>query len=316
MTTMTQATISAGNLPSKTSMNPSIAAFNGNLYMIFQNDDNISLTSSPGGNGNWSEAAPINYTYNGSNYPFQAWLSNALIAYNGLLYVAYVTYKTPPPTTPLSAASWDGSAQYWTDIGIIQEAEGPGSPSISGSPALATDGANLYIAFVGSDSYIYWMASSDGAGATWTDASRVQDENGNAIEASSSPSLIHYDGTLYLVYIGNDQMIYSAVRVPGTTYWTFTDAIINSAASSYGLALAVWNRNLYMTYPSSPNDDVNWAIFDGTEWTDFGGIADQNGNPVQLSESMSLAATGSALYMLNQFSGNISQLTLGWFTYS
>ncbi|MCX5945830.1 MAG: hypothetical protein NTZ53_11145 [Cyanobacteria bacterium] len=180
---------------------PSLAYFNGRLYLAFLNTaatPTLSLSSwDPNSNTPSSWSTPTALGDGTDAASFSSKFSPQLIdrgdalgvvwvnAANGTLSASYSI--TPDQATALGGL---GAPTQWSPL------DGGSSPA---TPALARIGNTVYMAVQGNgNNYIYWNSSSDG-GETWGSA---WNQLPTGMTSAKPPSLAVVNGTLYLSYLG------------------------------------------------------------------------------------------------------------------
>ncbi len=180
---------------------PSLAYFNGRLYLAFLNTaatPTLSLSSwDPNSNTPSSWSTPTALGDGTDAASFSSKFSPQLIDRGDALGVVWVD-----ATTGTLSASYSITPDQATALGGLG-APTPWSPLDGGSspatPALARIGNTVYMAVQGNgDNYIYWNSSSDG-GVTWGSA---WNQLPTGMTSAKPPSLAVVNGTLYLSYLG------------------------------------------------------------------------------------------------------------------
>ena len=180
---------------------PSLAYFNGRLYLAFLNTaatPTLSLSSwDPNSNtpSAWSTPTALGDGTNAAS--FSSKFSPQLIDRGDALGVVWVdaasgTLSASYSITPDQATALGGlgAPTPWSPL------DGGSSPA---TPALARIGDTVYMAVQGNgNNYIYWNSSSDG-GVTWGSA---WNQLPTGMTSAKPPSLAVVNGTLYLSYLG------------------------------------------------------------------------------------------------------------------
>ena len=212
---------------------PTYAEMNGVLYLAYQDlNDNIWVSSSPGGISNWSQ--PIK-SYTGIN--------PSLAAHSdGNLWMAYTCNEN-------ICVAYSPDGVTWTNMGQI-----PNQATVY--PILTSFHGSLWIVYSATDSsQLYITTSSDGA----------QSWNIWEVPAYTSvPAVTVYNNALWLVYSGSDDsQLYCASSQDGM-HWT-----INPIPNQYSSipALAAFNGALWIVYSdvNGPNMYVSTST-DGMCW--------------------------------------------------
>lgn len=164
-----------------------------------------------------------------------------------------------------------GNSPLWYDQGQIKTSTGSKIP-LHGTPALAVFNNLLYMVYQsksGNGQLLY--ATFDGT--SWSDGNVI---SGVALNPSSAPAAISYNGSLYVVYQdsqadNNNHYSLNWLTFDGSS-WSSATAISTSENSSLVTngfpSLMVFNGLLYMVYPATSNPPYLWTSgFDGTSWS-------------------------------------------------
>ncbi len=130
---------------------------------------------------------------------------------------AYLAWKGESDSKICWATSPDGKT--WTVQPALSSKKGAPPPGTSHSPALASDGSSVYMAWKGeSSNTIWWAKCSDGK--TWTEQQALSSENGPPPGTSDAPALASDGGSVYMAWKGeSDSRIWWAKCSDGKT-WT------------------------------------------------------------------------------------------------
>jgi Glycine zipper 2TM domain len=172
----------------KTSAAPSLAVYNGMLYMAYKASSGSNLWYNVFDGTNWL-ANDIRITQNGHT---QSNRGPALAAYNGKLYIAY----KGKDSDNLWYNVFDGSNWLPNDIKITKN----GHTQSNDSPALAVYNGKLYMAYKGKGSDNLWYNVFDGT--SWLSNDIRITQSGHT-RSDLGPTLAVYNGKLYMVYKGS-----------------------------------------------------------------------------------------------------------------
>jgi hypothetical protein len=242
---------------------PAIAGFNGLLYAAWEGQ------SSP--YHIWYSA------YNGKSWTAQTTVPSALseggqtpalAVYNDDLYVGWVGQSSPYHiwySSSANGASWSPAKTVPSALTTGQDGAGP---------ALTAFSSQLYVAWVGqSASARVWYAAFNGT--SWSAQKTIPGASADT-EVSGSPALVAFKSNLYASWLENN----GGMGVPGPVEWAAfngttwsTPTGILLATSSAGVALAVYDGNLYDAWQAYElidngwvNTGVDYAIYNGSSW--------------------------------------------------
>ena len=270
--------------PTASSFAPTVAAFDGRLYMAWHGpgrDDAIYWSSFDG--THWSDEQRM-------PDPTASSLGPSLAAFNGRLYMAWITAGND---NSMYWASFDGTR--WSEQ---QKLPFPGNLA----PALAVFNGRLYVAWHGPgyDESIYW-ASFDGT--QWSEQQKLAAPTATAF----GPSLAVSSGRLFMAWRGpmDDEALYWA-SFDGSQ-WSDQQRLPDPVASRFQPSLAAYDGQLYMAWRGSALDEaIWWSSFDGNRWSDQHRVSD----PVASHTWPSLAAYDGRLYMA--WRGSLTDQAIWW----
>jgi hypothetical protein len=266
--------VSGATVVPATSARPSLAVFNGKLYMAWE--------------GSGSDYHIYYNYFNGTHWtsqtrveggPPSAYDSPSLAVFNGKLYLAWEGTDGHIYYNYFDGAKW--SPQQRVSDGV--------QPATNKSPSLAVFNGKLYMAWEGSgsDYHIYYNYFD---GTKWTSQQRVSD--GVQPSAYFSPSLAVFNGKLYMAWegSGSDHNIY--YNYFDGAKWSPQQAV-SGAVTNRSPSLAVFNGKLYMAWIYG--SDIYYNYFDGAKWSPQTKVTEA----VQPSSkySPSLAVFNGKLYM-------------------
>ena len=221
------------------SSTPSLTLFNDKLYLGFLNDSNqLALSSWDPASADatrWSDPTVLS---EGTSNPTST-LTPALIANGDALSVVWVDgtskLQGSTPTTPdLAVSNGAGPAFDWAQVA------GASSPN---TPALASNGSTVYMAWRGSDNRLYWTSSSDG-GQSWGSWQPLP----SGMTTNDAPSLAVVNGSLYLTYLGagNQELNITQLTNTATNSWSAQTVVSNQSARN-GLGAVAINETVGST---------------------------------------------------------------------
>ncbi|WP_146057186.1 sialidase family protein [Streptomyces sp. SM14] len=197
----------------------------------------------------------------------------------------------------LSATTFD-SNNYW---GELQRQD----VGITGSPALVNYYGRNYCVHQGAGDGKLWYGEFtwDAPRLKWLFDAQVSPE----VSVSGSPAVAVYEGLVYCVYRGSEDMLY-CVSFDGTT-WSEPTKVTPEIKLTANPSLAVFREKLYCAYQQSGGSGwIYYASFDGKSWT--GGTLIEN---YGMSASPALIEYRGYLWILHQEYGDRGWLWSGFF---
>jgi hypothetical protein len=251
---------------------PGMAAFNGEVCAVYQNDsqDHMFCFSSSNNKGaSWRSDGGFQ---SGVGIPGILGIGGApaLAVFNGALHCAY--QANDPSNLLYVTRTYDGAG--WMSprqVIIAPEGSSPGVTVVytaSSAPALAAFGDRLYCAFqLSSDHALSVISSADGD--SWTMAWSALGPTTHGQFAGSAPALAVFNGTLYCAFQANDprHILYVTSSSDGRNWVTPANGIADIVLGS-APALAAFDNKLYCAYQA---DDSAQALcvtssVDGQNW--------------------------------------------------
>ena len=245
-----------------TTTSPAATAFNGKFYLVWSSDDQYNrIYYSVSGNGNsWSDGKPINGVANSTDAP-------AIIVFDDKLYVFWrATSQVNSYSYPISYI-YSSDGKNWSPISHINEID-----TTSATPAVATDGKELYVFWkaTNSSNRIFYSASSDGK--NWPDGKTV-----NSFATSAAPAAT-YNGNLYLVWKDNDSnhILYS--HSSDGSSWSSQQPINDVDTTSDAPTAAVYDNSVFIAWRDEDSSNIYYsASSDGKAWP--------NGQPISSTDT-------------------------------
>jgi hypothetical protein len=262
---VTPATVWVGNNQINTSngapesnYGPSLAYYNGLLYMVYKGAHSNTLYMCWYDGTSWQGNQPIAGMSGQSNY------TPAMAVYNGLLYLIY---KGAHSNT-LYAAWYNGKS--WAGNIPISQMGGGLSPASNLAPALAVYNNTLYMSYKGAYSSTLYIAWFDGT--NWHGNTPIQTNNGGPATIWT-PALAVYtpDGAnqlLYAVYAGLSGTLYASYFNGTSWFGNQTISTPNGTpASNSGPWMAHIGSSLVALYKGQVSNDLYSATLTGSTWT-------------------------------------------------
>jgi hypothetical protein len=243
-----------------TNMAPSLAFFNGKLYLAFVNTNStptLSLSSWDPTSQNlaaWSTPTELSDSANPSD-GFSSSYTPQLVDRGDALGVVWVdsssgtlygSYSAAPDSASIIGSL--GTPTAWASL------DGGSSPA---APALARIGDTVYMAVQGNgDNDIFWNSSSDG-GATW--AASWQSLPDGGMSSTLPPSLAVVNGTLYLCYLSTstNEINITSLTDASTNTWTAQYQIPGQSANYATLVTETVDGNEQLAVYYVSNDPTN-----------------------------------------------------------
>jgi hypothetical protein len=278
------------------SVSPSIAVCNGNLYMAWKgdgNDDvNVMLIPDKG------MVASFNEDANKFHHPADSSSDSPALASDGsTLFIAYKrsdNHNLHVSTVVLDPVT--GVPKGITPAGSL-------SDTSDVRPALAVLDGRVYLAWKGDgNDNLNVMVSTDAgpAGASFSGVNRF-----TSVETSSvAPTLGTYDNSLFIGWKGdgNDNLNVATVPfdpVSGRPFYILPPDVLGDT-SPVNPALAGLNGNLYLAWKGDGNDNLNVMVSTNEGATFFGKTI----SPQTSSDAPALATDGTTLFIAWKGSGN------------
>ena len=240
---------------------PSLATFNGRLWMAFIDQNNVLNVASYGPGG----PEGVNVFSGVSLVPGASRAAPSLAVFNNKLWMAIIANNTT--NTLLLASSSDGIA--WSGfVGVPT----PGNPGRSlTAPSLASFNNKLWMAIVADNNTGTLLLASSPDGANWSAFAGVPGLS------KAAPSLAAFDNKLWMAIIADNKTntLLLASSSDGTTWSSFVGVPTpgNPGEGLIGPSLAAGNDRLWMAaVANNPTATLLLASSqDGMTWSNFFG---------------------------------------------
>ncbi|WP_157381601.1 hypothetical protein [Burkholderia ubonensis] len=223
---------------------PSLAAFNGKLYVVYQGttNENICYTSFDG--KNWEPEKTI---FPGFDRITQA---VSLSVYNDKLYMAH---KGNDTNNKIYYASFDGT-QWTRDEEVLSAA------TLDPVSLMVFDGRLLMFSKDVNNTHIN---AYNFDGSKWASAGYI----GIAATGQSVASTL-FNGQPYVAHkaVDSNRIVYTKYTALGNS-WTPEKTTDDNAPTSQPVALAVFNDKLYLAHKGVNDGMIYYTSFDGIKWT-------------------------------------------------
>lgn len=117
-------------------------------------------------------------------------------------------------------------------------------PTTNTSPALASDGTKLYLAWKGDGTDGVQIRDSDDQGKTWGPPTPL----GAMTKAGTGPRLVFFKGEFYMAFVGLEDNRIKVKRSANGTDWGDSSQIDTGETSDFEPSLTVFQDALYMAY--------------------------------------------------------------------
>ena len=226
-------------LQETSTLSPSLAGLNSNLYIAWKGDGNDNLNIMCSANNSQTFGKPYTSPQTSPQAP-------ALCAHNGHLYIAW----TGEGNNQINVAIVDGSGTTITGFSqqVILKETTPVSPS------LASLNGILYLAWksAGTDNLNVMYSADHGKtfGNKYTSPQT----------SSQSPALCAHNAHIYIAWAGdhgNDAINVAIVDVSGNAITGFSQKVTLIETTPVSPAMASFNGNLYLAWRGNGNTNLN-----------------------------------------------------------
>jgi len=271
-----------------TSLSPSLAVFNGYLYMVYYEPiyGTLSMQRSADGN-NWEGKTSLGNSFDSDD-------TASLAVFNNTLYLAFTATNGKVIVTP---ATTDSSSDLGLTFDSTNSINAGGNTS-STSPTLAVYDGELYLFFAADNKTgtVLYTTSSDGS--TWSSSSTVTNSSGTDQETGYSMGVAVDGDNLLVSFIGNGNNDVNVATYNGTS-WSSNEV---GETSSAGPNLLSVGDTLYLFFTANNSSDKILYITStdgGSTWSSNTAIPNQttsdNPFPVLFQERILVGYETNAL---------------------
>lgn len=220
--------------------------------VVFNNyDAEGSLTAMQYIEGAWSAIGSANFTSERSIYPI-------IEVIDGVYYVSYGAFDTSTNTYSVKVRAYDGTE--WGEL--------PAVPNATGAylTDLTTDGELLYLAYMDTTWNTGVVRKFDPGGTAW-EAVGTSFSGNDRIE---TPYLAYENGTLFVVYQGNDGIRYKDSHVKTYDPSKGWEDLGTSASPLLPMGLSIDRGVPYVSYVNYPGRSGSVRKYEGESWSMVG----------------------------------------------
>jgi len=219
-------------------------------------------------------------------YTAQLGTGGEMTVFNGAMYLAFMANDSSYTlyVKKSTDGTWSVPANHYPSI-VMKASTGP---------AIAAFGTKLYVAYTGSDGYVYLISSTDGVNFS-SPIHAYYFTGGNMAQATSQPSMAAVNGELWIAWERDGQngtTFAEAVETPdGGQTWNHTGCpgnLPNEPQTGATVAVANYSGGLYFAFQSQG------------DWNHDLVVCNPSGSyvyPIQVGSGISATSYNGSLYL-------------------